>query len=1054
MIQKKIQLIFIVLLISVLSANAQRALKYEDYDSDFKTGIDLFNKEKYGNAQFFFERIAKKYGSFSSDVKADANYLAALCAIELFNKDAEYLLINFIDDNPESSSIKNAYYQMGKYQYRKKKYNRAIEWFEKIDKYTLSNDELAEYYFKIGYSYFVMKNYSEAGKAFYEIKDVDTKYTVSALYYYSHISYINKNYENALIGFEKLSKNVSFAPIVPYYITQIYYYQEKYDKVIEYAPSILDSAMAKRQPEIARIIGESYYRTNKFKDAIKYLEFYREKSSSFSRDDNYELGYAYFRTSEFEKAIDFLKKAVSDNDLISQNSYYHLAYCYIKNSDKNSARLSFGNASKMDYDKAVKEDALYNYAKLTYELSFSPFNEAIKSFNKYIELYPNSERLDEIYSYLAKVYMTTKNYKDAIESFENIQKVTDETEAAYQKVTFYRALELFNDLKFTDAIINFDKSLNNSRYNASYKAQSLYWRGEAYYRIKRYDDALGSLNQYILSAGAINMDEYQIAHYNMAYCYFKKKDYQNAIVWYRKYTAGMPDVKSKMTGDANIRIADCYFISKDYQKSLEFYNNAIEIKTTDVDYAMFQKGFSLGLLKEYNDKIVVLNNLLNDYPKSAFCDDALYELGRSFVAISDDNQAITTYQKIIAEYPSSSYVNKALLQMAMIYYNTDKNDEALATYKKVVEKSPGTSEATDALFGIKNVYVEKNDVDSYIEYTKTLGDFANVSLTEQDSLTYLSAEKLYMTGDCQQSPEKFNAYIDKFPTGSFILNANYYKADCNYRNNELQSALKSYDYVIKQSKNKFTENALLNCARINFELANYSEALNQYTELEKVSELRANQMEARIGKMKSAYNSSAFIEAIKYAVNVLTTEKLDDETFRQAHYILAKSYFIQNELETAFDEFKILSHDCKSKEGAEAKYYVSEIYYSKKELDKAEKEIFDFVEKNTPFQYWLGKAFILLGDIYVARKDNFQAKQTYQSIIDNYSAKNDSIIEIAEQKLEVIVENEKAEQQLKDALQIQIKFEDNEDGQYDKLFIEDDEIKSLEMPPVNNDSIK
>lgn len=1054
MILKKIQIIFIVLLMSILSVNAQHTLKYEDYDADFKTGIDLFNKEKYGNAQIYFERIAKKYGSFTSDIKADANFLASLCAIELFNKDAEYLLINFINDNPESSSIKNAFYQMGKYQYRKKKYHKAIDWFEKIDKYQLSNDELAEYYFKLGYSYFMMKKYDEASKAFYEIKDVDTKYTVPSLYYYSHISYLNKNYENALLGFEKLSQNVTFAPIVPYYITQIYYYQEKYDKVIEYAPSILDSAMSKRQPEIARIIGESYYRTNKFKDAIKYLEFYREKSESFSRDDNYELGYAYYRISDFDKAIDFLKNSVRDNDLISQNAYYHLAFCYIKKDDKNSARLSFGTASKMDYDKAVMEDALYNYAKLTYELSFSPFNEAIKSFNKYIELYPNSDRLDEVYSYLAKVFMTTKNYKDAIESFENIQKVTDETEAAYQKVTFYRALELFNDLKFTDAIIHFDKSLNNSRYNASYKAQSLYWRGEAYYRIKRYDDALSSLNQYILSPGAINMDEYQIAHYNIAYCYFKKKDYQNAIVWYRKYTSGMSDVKSKMTGDANIRIADCYFISKDYRKSIDFYDNAIEIKTIDVDYAMFQKGFSQGLLKEYTEKIVVLNNLLNDHPKSAFCDDALYELGRSYEVISEQDMAISTYQRIIDDYPSSSYVNKALLQMGMVYYNTDKNEEALATYKKVVEKSPGTQDANDALFGIKNVYVEKNDVDSYIAYTKTLGDFANVTLTEQDSLTYLSAEKLYMTGDCQQSTERFNAYIDKFPTGSFILNANYYKADCNYRNSELPEALKSYEYVIKQSKNKFTENALLNSARINFELANYSEALNQYTELEKVSELRTNQMEARIGKMKSAFKSAAYNEAIKYAINVLTTEKLADETFRSAHYILAKSYYIQKDVTSAFDEFQILSQDCKSKEGAEAKYYLSEIYYSKKNLDNAEKEIFDFVEKNTPFQYWLGKSFILLGDIYVDKKDNFQAKQTYQSIIDNYSVKNDSIISIAEQKLEVIVENEKAEQQLKDALEVQIKFEDNEDGKYDKLFEDDAEIKSLEISPVSNDSIK
>ena len=33
----------------------------------------------------------------------------------------------------------------------------------------------------------------------------------------------------------------------------------------------------------------------------------------------------------------------------------------------------------MDFDQSIKEDALFNYAKVTYELSYTPFNEAIRA---------------------------------------------------------------------------------------------------------------------------------------------------------------------------------------------------------------------------------------------------------------------------------------------------------------------------------------------------------------------------------------------------------------------------------------------------------------------------------------------------------------------------------------------------------------------------------------------------------------------------------------------------------------------------------------------------
>ncbi|MFM7079963.1 MAG: tetratricopeptide repeat protein, partial [Bacteroidota bacterium] len=58
---------------------------------------------------------------------------------------------------------------------------------------------------------------------------------------------------------------------------------------------------------------------------------------------------------------------------------------------------------------------------------------------------------------------------------------------------------------------------------------------------------------------------------------------------------------------------------------------------------------------------------------------------------------------------------------------------------------------------------------------------------------------------------------------------------------------------------------------------------------------------------------------------------------------------------------------------------------------------------------WLGKSFLLLGDNYLALKDTFQAKATYQSLVENYEKGPDDaedIAAMAKEKLSAIERKE------------------------------------------------
>lgn len=1037
MLQKRYYKILIVsvLLLMGLSSFSQKPISYTDPDLEYKTGLELFEKMKYGVAQKHFENCIESYGDLNVEFKANAEYYSALCAIELFNEDAEYKISKFIAERPENSKVNAAYFHMGKFQYRQKKYKKAISWFLKLNKDKLNDEEIAEYYFKLGYSYFRTKKYDKASSAFFEIKDINTKFTGPAIYYYSHIAYQDKNYETALQGFQRLSSNETFAPIVPYYITQIYYLQGRYDEVLKYAPPFLESASAKRAPEIAKVIGDSYYKKQEYSNALEYLQQHVSESKNVLRKDYYQLGYCYYNLEQYDSASVSFEKVFTETDKLAQNAYFHLADCYIELDQKNKARLAFEFASKLDFDPDIKEEALFNYALLTYELYHSPFNEAIGAFHEFIELYPDSYRLDDAYNFLVMAYLYTSNYKEALNSLEMISEKDHGMKEAYQKVAYYRGLELFSNLKYEEAIEKFDKSLFYPAYNRSIKAQANYWKAEAFYQIEQYEKAIEAYNEFLISTGAFQLPEYNLAHYNMGYSYFKLKDYPNAIQWFRKYIGFTKNEKSKTLADTYNRIGDCYFISRTYWVAIENYDKAIEIGLLDKDYALFQRGFSLGLLIRPEKKVSTMQRILDEHSESAYTDDALYEMAKAYMDLQNVEFAFDKYVQIVDSFPSSSYVKKSLVQLGLLSYNRDKSQEALKYYQRVVTEFPGTIEAKNSLTGIKNIYVDMNDVDSYFAYVDGLGEFADIALSEQDSLTYVSVEKLYMGGDCEKSIVQFNNYLTKFPDGSFILNANFYLADCQSRNGNNEEALRSYNFVIDKTKNTFTEPALLAAASINFQSEKYSEALENYIQLEQVAEVNNHLIESRLGQMRCNFLLNNYNQVIESADKVLHTEKINEEFKREAHFKKGKAFFANKNNELALDEFRVVSIEVNSSEGAESKYLICEIYFNDNQLDVSEHEIFDFASQNTSQEYWLAKSFILLADIYLKKDDKFQAQHTLKSIIDNYNPNaKDGIRETATEKYNLIIDEGKLKLEEAEKDTIELKFDENQDGKYEELF--------------------
>jgi tetratricopeptide (TPR) repeat protein len=1005
-----------------LSVLAQETETQTHPDKYLLKGVELYSKGNFSSAQQQFQLAAKYSSPNELQLKGEAEFYNALCAIELFNDDAEFLIRSFINNYPDNQKVNMAYFELAKLRYRERKYKDAVYWFGETNRFGLDKEQRAELLFKQGYSYFNLENFELASRAFFEIKDTKNKYSAPATYYYAHIAYQQKNYATALKGFEKLTSDETFAPLVPYYISQIYYLQRKYDMVIQYAPPILESTSARRIPEIARLIGESYYRVRQYDKAIPFIEKFIEKTQNLTRQDNYLIGFLYYRNAKFDEAIKYLERVPTEEDTLSQNAYYHLADCYLKSSQKPKARQAFSMASKSSFDMIIKEDALFNFAKITYETLYNPFNEAIEAFRSYIELFPNSPRRDDAFNYLVLAYTNTKNYREALESLDKISNKDASIRRAYQRVAFFRGIELFQNLSFVEAIDKFTLSLKYPEYSEKLSALSLYWRAESYYRLEQYDKAAIDYNQFLISPGSFGIPEYKMAHYNLGYANFKQKNYDDAVLWFRKFTS-LPNTKTdQFLGDAHNRIADSYFIQRRYWVALDYYENAIKTNTIDVDYAMLQRGIAFGLVERPEKKVEALQQLVTRFPQSNYADDALYELAETLLSLNQPDEAVKHYSKIQQDFPGSTYFVRALVQLGISAYNKDDSENAMRFYKRVVEEFPGSPEAKNALVGIRNIYVDMGNVDEYFTFASRLGSMGSVSMAEKDSLSYIAAERIYMSGDCQKAIQNLSRYVEEFPIGNFVLNAYYYRADCYHKNGQLDLALESYTQVIQRQKNPFTEQTLLASSGIYMQKKMYADAYEVYKLLESLADLKSSLLEARIGLMRTANLLNRYAEVVEATNRVLITDKLPAEIEREARFCKANALLTLGKKTEAFDEYARVSSNLKSIEGAEAKYKMVRIYFDSGDLAKAEKEVFNFAERNTPHQHWLAKSFIVLANIYAKRDDFFQAKATLQSVIDGYGVPNDGVVDEASLLLTELIKTEKMKQQETKTDTIQIKL--------------------------------
>jgi len=997
---------------------AQETLFWQDPVRHLSEAAQLIDESKYNLAAVKLDQFDKAYDGVldqSSICLGDAAYYRALIAMHTGNSAAEDLFLAYILDHKGHQYNNIAYYQVGDLYYSKKDYKGSLEWFSKVDENGLKGDEKDDFIFRQSYSYFALKNFGSARSGFSRLTaKPGTRYYDDAVYYSGMSSFFLKDYKNALEMLLKLENSSKYKHTIPHTITQIYFLEKQYDKVISYAePKLQQQNYALRNvPEIHHLLGMAYFEQLKFDKAAPHLEAYIKDAKNVTKEDYYLLGFVYYKAGKYKEAIAPLQQLTSLNNALAQNAMYVMGQCYLKLGQKSSARSAFQSASRMDYDKPTKEESTFLFAKLSFELGF--YNEALIVLRTFNRDFTNSRFAAEADDLLAEVFLNTRAFDEAISTIEQMPSRSNQVQAVYQKLTYYRAVEKYNDglLDVADALL--DKSLKTPQ-DKGFEALAYYLKGDIAHIKGNYDRSIELMTKFLPMASSITPQlstriTRQNGNYTQGYNHFRKKEYAKALEQFQasfdlQYSSDNNN-KLKLYPDAILRAADCYFMTRNYSKAKEYYDIVIKRGYDALDYAIYQKGIIEGLTGNVEEKLAALKTISKNYPKSAYADEALLESGKTLMNLDRNNDALLQFNQLIANYPNSENMPSAYIQLGLIAFNSDKYEEALINYQLVIKKYPKTPSFNEALLAIKDVYIAKGDAEGYMQYVKSIPNI-NISASSQDSLTYQSAESQLFKGQYDKALKGFDDYLLRFPEGYFNLPARFYRAECHMKAEAFGKAKEDYLTVLQAAVGIYSERAAAKTAYIYYyKELNWVKALEYYNTEYRLASNEEYRTEALAGQMRCNYKLQQYKNCLAAISSIQQISTAPDKLQTEAIFFQALCAMDEKRYKDAQLSFTAVISKIDNEWSAASRYYLARIHHVEKRFKETEDACFDVINNYPSYAYWLVKTYILLSDNYLAQGNAFQAKVTLESILDNY-AKDDDARREAAQKYEVLLEQEK-----------------------------------------------
>ena len=971
-------LLCVSLLLTISAMNHKASLVYgqsSDQDDKYEHAKLLYSQGAYLSAREAFSSI-----SSTSPLFQEARFYEASSAIKLGQQDAEALTDQFVLSFPDHLYAGLVLFEIGDYHYALENYEKALYYYNRCTQ--VDPNELN---FKKGLTYSKSNQPDQAIASFEEIKP-ESKYYADAGYFAGFIHYDRKEYESAYFLLKRAFDSKDYADDALVLYVSSLHQAGQYKKLIELLDTMPDK---KSQPEVLNCLADSYYQLGQFllaEDSYKKLL----EHEAYQTDQIYfKAGFSSYKVQHQDNAIQWLKVSAVADDTVGAYASYYLGVVYHEMGNMPFAATSFANTAK--YKTKLKEEALYLFGKTNLEIPNYPM--AIMALGDYRTTYPKGKYYTVVSDLLSTAYAHTDDYDLAMSYIEGLDKLTPLTKKIYQRVSFVKGKELFNQKKYQESIEAFQKSLIHD-VDRALTQQTYFWTAEACTLQKDYNESVF----FYSNVDRTNKAVYLKAQYGLGYAYFNLQDYINAIEPLQTAANGKGILTDKYISDAYLRIGDCNFALKKYEQGINSYLKAHAAGNAREDYINYQ----VGLLNRYRGQTTearkYFKTLIKNTPESSLANHAAYQIAQMDFESGDDQKTIESLRNFLVKYPTSPFVPYAMVSQAVAYDNLGQKEESLENYKVIIERFPRHDAAKSALIALQNRHAsgDFNEFNTYLTRYKQ----SNPNSEALENVEFESAKSSYFAQKYDLAIESLKSFLADYPKSALRTEAIYYLADANYRLENREEAIKHFEQINQIKDYDKHIKVLYRLAEIKSDLGQYKEGIKYYHQMNASSPSARYEVFIQRGLMSNHFALQRYDSALYYGKSLISLAQSNVQVEVYAKLIVGKSYFKQNEKDKALKYLQPLIKESPDDIGAEAAYTIAMLHRQSKDYKTALDGLFVMSQEFEHLEYWQAKAFLLMADIYIDTNETFQAKATLNSIIDNSNV--EEVVKEAKNKLNTL----------------------------------------------------
>lgn len=943
-------------------------------------------------------------------IKSELN--RARLAVKLGQADSEKLILDFVRRYQPDPVANEALLEIANYYFNENKLEKAVSYYERVPTELLTATQRAEVNFRLGYASFVQKKFGDAKRYFQFSKSIEGPFYSPTNYYLGMIQFFEGNYDAAVGQFQIAEKDSKYKPYIPYYLTQIFFAQRRYDELIAYAAPLVNASRIRNQKEIKQLLGQAYFEKGNFQQARPLFEEYARNNRRMQPEELYQLGFTQYKLGDYAAARQSFEELTTENSIVGQSASYYLGDIELRSGKKEDARSAFSRAARMDFDPGLKAEALFNNAKLSYELNYTA--AAIAAIE---QIPPTSQYYLQGQELLGDVFNATGDYEKALTALEQMPNRSPRLQEAYQRAAFNLGLNRLQQGKSAEAQALLQKSLERP-VNAAFRAQALYWLADIANRQEDYAASISYINQFLTLTrnvqGLPDQASPYTANYLQGYNYLKQDNYPAALQFFTAAVEGIernlpyitdPDVRERVLGDAVLRAGDAHFSRNQYDQAARFYDDAINRQTTGFVYALYQKAIIEGLRNRNPDKILALEQLVKNYPGSEYADDALFQLALAYQEINRPQQALTPLRTIVKDYRvNSPLINQSLLQLGLISYNLGNRDAAIDYYKQVFSNNPNAGEADRAREALREIYVEDmGQAELFFQFFETLPG-QEINTDNRERITFDAARSQYENGNYERAVSALTDYLRQYPRSSNSLAATFFRGDSYVGLQRYAQALPDYEAVIAAGPSTYYLPALEKGSLIAYNgVQDMNKAFRLFSLLETAADREEIRVDAQIGALRAAYRLKDIRATEDFARKVANNASAPADQRTTANFYLGKIAYDRNEFTTATRAFDQVVANSDDEQTAEARYLRVKMVYAQGNLPRAREMALEANRESSGYPYWVAKTVILLSDILKDQKELYNARAALEALLENYFDDQEIIAE-AKQKL-MLVEN-------------------------------------------------